>query len=187
MLVRKARSSFEALSFLAGFLEVASQRVDPFNTGSAKHISRQVPGHEFFHRMGSCAVWLTAHLPVNFGFVELVARLRARWTPPEGIGARFAAVTLACVVGTACGTVPKCPPAEPLVSRPPTEITPASGPAPVVAPVVMETIRRAFPTAPPPTSCWSSNGRVYLAWTFARGPEACGSLNAYPFKLAFEP
>jgi hypothetical protein len=49
----------------------------------------------------------------------------------------------------------------------------------------IEAVVHAFPSAPPPPACWSSDGRVYLSWVFHRGNEACGTWNARPFKLAF--
>ena len=49
----------------------------------------------------------------------------------------------------------------------------------------IESVKRAFPAAPPDPSTWSSDGKVYALWEFHRGPEACGTWNARPFRLAF--
>lgn len=48
-----------------------------------------------------------------------------------------------------------------------------------------DSVVRAFPSAPAPAPCWSSDERVYFIWQFHRGPEACGTWNARPFKLSF--
>ena len=48
-----------------------------------------------------------------------------------------------------------------------------------------DSVVRAFPSPPPPATCWSSDGRVYFTWDFHRGQEACGTWNARPHKLSF--
>jgi hypothetical protein len=49
----------------------------------------------------------------------------------------------------------------------------------------LDSMKRAFPTSPPAPATWSSNGKVHVHWEFHRGPEACGTWNARPFKLTF--
>jgi TonB family protein len=49
----------------------------------------------------------------------------------------------------------------------------------------LNAMKRAFPTVPPDPAIWSTDRKVYALWEFHRGPEACGTWNARPFKFAF--
>ena len=50
---------------------------------------------------------------------------------------------------------------------------------------VLDAMKRAFPGRRPDPSTWSSDGNLYAIWEFHRGPDACGTWNARPFRFAF--
>jgi TonB family protein len=49
----------------------------------------------------------------------------------------------------------------------------------------LDALKRAFPSAPPHPTTWSSDGKVYVLWEFYRGPEAGGTWNTRPFRFEF--